>query len=324
MYNRKKENDRICSWQDHRYWSNVWKSRAQKIDFTPQYSSHQQYDNDYENTYQQQPEYHNEISQNTNYNTYQDAYQNSYQGGYQQEPQIQNGYENREQKPYDTPQPTERKGPLMQEIEITLPSHNTKDENMDMREGRRNRRGNYDDYDLTRGAKQMDLDELYSDDYDDEESISFRPGKKLSIVFSVIIIALIGFLGFRCISLGSKLKEAQKVIAEQEDLSARYETLEMDKLKLEEEIKTLKGGGTTTPEGESTQQNNGENSNNSEGNGDDPGNFDWYTVTESDNSWWTLAQRFYGDGTQYTRILEANGKTENDYLKAGDKLKIPK
>ena len=293
---------------------------TQKIDFTPQYSSHQQYDNDYENTYQQQPEYHNEISQNTNYNTYQDAYQNSYQGGYQQEPQIQNGYENREQKPYDTPQPTERKGPLMQEIEITLPSHNTKDENMDMREGRRNRRGNYDDYDLTRGAKQMDLDELYSDDYDDEESISFRPGKKLSIVFSVIIIALIGFLGFRCISLGSKLKEAQKVIAEQEDLSARYETLEMDKLKLEEEIKTLKGGGTTTPEGESTQQNNGENSNNSEGNGDDPGN----TVTESDNSWWTLAQRFYGDGTQYTRILEANGKTENDYLKAGDKLKIPK
>lgn len=297
---------------------------TQKIDFTPQYSSHQQYDNDYENTYQQQPEYHNEISQNTNYNTYQDAYQNSYQGGYQQEPQIQNGYENREQKLYDTPQPTERKGPLMQEIEITLPSHNTKDENMDMREGRRNRRGNYDDYDLTRGAKQMDLDELYSDDYDDEESISFRPGKKLSIVFSVIIIALIGFLGFRCISLGSKLKEAQKVIAEQEDLSARYETLEMDKLKLEEEIKTLKGGGTTTPEGESTQQNNGENSNNSEGNGDDPGNFDWYTVTESDNSWWTLAQRFYGDGTQYTRILEANGKTENDYLKAGDKLKIPK
>ena len=297
---------------------------TQKIDFTPQYSSHQQYDNDYENTYQQQPEYHNEISQNTNYNTYQDAYQNSYQGGYQQEPQIQNGYENREQKLYDTPQPTERKGPLMQEIEITLPSHNTKDENMDMREGRRNRRGNYDDYDLTRGAKQMDLDELYSDDYDDEESISFRPGKKLSIVFSVIIIALIGFLGFRCISLGSKLKEAQKVIAEQEDLSARYETLEMDKLKLEEEIKTLKGGGTTTPEGESTQQNNGENSNNSEGNGDDPGNFDWYTVTESDNSWWTLAQRFYGDGTQYTRILEANGKTENDYLKAGDKMKIPK
>ena len=97
--------------------------------------------------------------------------------------------------------------------------------------------------------------------------------------------------------------------------------------KLEEEIKTLKGGGTTaTAEGENTQQNNNENSNSnsSEANTDDPGNFDWYTVTESDNSWWTLAQRFYGDGTQYTRILEANGKTENDYLRAGDKLKIPK
>ena len=95
----------------------------------------------------------------------------------------------------------------------------------------------------------------------------------------------------------------------------------------EEEIKTLKGGGTTaTAEGENTQQNNNENSNSnsSEANTDDPGNFDWYTVTESDNSWWTLAQRFYGDGTQYTRILEANGKKESDYVKAGDKLKIPK
>lgn len=302
---------------------------TQRIDFTPQYSPHQQqYDNDYDNTYQQQPEYYNEVSQNTNYNTYQDAYQNSYQGGYQQEQHTQNGYENREQKSYDMSQSTERKGPLMQEIEITLPSHGAREENMDMdmRENRRNRRNNYDDYDLTRGAKQMDLDELYSDDYDDEESISFRPGKKLSIVFSIIVIALIGFLGFRCISLGSKLKEAQKTIAEQEDLSARYETLEMDKLKLEEEIKTLKGGGTTpAAEGEgNTQQNNGENSSSSETNGDDPGNFDWYTVTESDNSWWTLAQRFYGDGTQYTRILEANGKTESDYLRAGDKLKIPK
>lgn len=301
---------------------------TQRIDFTPQYSPHQQqYDNDYDNTYQQQPEYYNEVSQNTNYNTYQDAYQNSYQGGYQQEQHTQNGYENREQKSYDMSQSTERKGPLMQEIEITLPSHGAREENMDMdmRENRRNRRNNYDDYDLTRGAKQMDLDELYSDDYDDEESISFRPGKKLSIVFSIIVIALIGFLGFRCISLGSKLKEAQKTIAEQEDLSARYETLEMDKLKLEEEIKTLKGGETTpAAEGEgNTQQNNGENSS-SETNGDDPGNFDWYTVTESDNSWWTLAQRFYGDGTQYTRILEANGKTESDYLRAGDKLKIPK
>ena len=55
-----------------------------------------------------------------------------------------------------------------------------------MREGRRNRRGNYDDYDLTRGAKQMDLDELYSDDYDDEESISFRPGKNSVLYFLLL------------------------------------------------------------------------------------------------------------------------------------------
>ena len=287
---------------------------TQRIKFTP-YSSHQPaydgFDNYNDNPYDEQAEY--EPSQDTNYNVYQDSYQDSYQGGY---PENQ-------QNTYDVPEERQRKGPLMQEIEITLPGPggNTGETNTDGRESRRNRHNSYeyDDYDLARGAKQMDLDELYSDDYDDEESISFRPGKKLSIVFSIILIALVGFLGFRCVSLGGKLKEAQKTIADNEELSEKYETLQMDKLKLEEELNTLKSGGTPAAEGQTEADNNATNTAS-----EDEGNFDWYTVTASDNSWWTLAQRFYGDGTQYTRILEANGKTENDYLKAGDRLKIPK
>jgi len=37
-----------------------------------------------------------------------------------------------------------------------------------------------------------------------------------------------------------------------------------------------------------------------------------------------LAQKFYNDGTQYQKILDANGKKESDYVRVGDKLKIPK
>lgn len=293
--------------------------QTQRIDFTPQYSPHQQnYDSDDYNTqYNQQPEY-----QDTAPNF---DYQNSYQNGYQQDDYQQDGYSDgysNEQQPfYDTP-PEKRKGPLMQEIQITLPgpggqsnSGGREDEN------RRNRHNNYEDFDVARGAKQMDLDELYSDDYDDEEPISFHPGKKFGIIFSIIAIVLIGFLGFRCISLGSKLKQAEQKVAENEELNEKYQTLQMDNLKLEEELKTLKSGeaAPTESQGEETTQ-----PNDAQNNSEETGNFDWYTVTESDKTWWTLAQRFYGDGTQYTKILEANGKKEGDYLRAGDKIKIPK
>ena len=280
-------------------------NQKQNIQFTPQYSPHQpNYDNfeDYTDLYQEQADY----EPNTNYNVYQNSYQDS-------EYPDNNTYQ--EEKP--------RKGPLMQEIEITLPGPGGKEEPMEGREGRRNRHYDFDDYDLARGAKQMDLDELYSDDYDEEDSISFRPGKKLGILFSVILIALIGFLGFRCVSLASKLKAAEKIIAENEDISAKYETLQMDNLKLEEELNTLKAGGTPTQAEGQSQEQGQENNTTANANNNVEGNFDLYTVTGSD-TWWSLAQKFYGDGTQYTRILEANGKKESDYVKAGDKLKIPK
>ena len=212
----------------------------------------------------------------------------------------------------------ERRGPLMQEIEITLPSKNVPQEDGYASSSRRGHNRSYEDFDLARGAKQLDLNELYSDDYEDEERITFRPGKKFSVIFSVIAIVLIGFLGFRCISLGGRLKTAEQTIAENENLKSQYETLQMDKLKLEEELQALKGGGTTAQgEGENAQQGSTDTSS-------EEGNFDWYTTTASDTSWWGLAEKFYGNGTQYQKILDANGKTENDYLKAGERIKIPK
>lgn len=312
MYHTQTELDNQNMYQTQTGFDNQNMYQTQNINFTPQYSSRQPYndfDDYHDNAYQEQADY--GVSQDTNYNVYQNSYQDS---------------EYPENNTYHTQEENPRKGPLMQEIEITIPGPGGREENPENREGRRNRHYDFDNYDLARGAKQMDLDELYSDDYDDEDSISFRPGKKLSILFSVILIALIGFLGFRCVSLASKLKAAERTIAENEDISAKYEALQMDNLKLEEELNTLKAGGTpTTSEGQEGQTTNNTNTtaNVSDATNNDEGNFDWYTVTGSD-TWWSLAQKFYGDGTQYTRILEANGKKETDYVKAGDKLKIPK
>ncbi len=48
----------------------------------------------------------------------------------------------------------------------------------------------------------------------------------------------------------------------------------------------------------------------------------WYTVKSGD-SLWTIAQRFYGDGNQYTVIAEANGLNEMRRIYAGMQLAIP-
>jgi LysM repeat protein len=47
-----------------------------------------------------------------------------------------------------------------------------------------------------------------------------------------------------------------------------------------------------------------------------------YTVTPGDTLW-DIAERVYGDGTQYTRIAEANGLTNPDLITPGETLVIP-
>lgn len=47
-----------------------------------------------------------------------------------------------------------------------------------------------------------------------------------------------------------------------------------------------------------------------------------YTVEEGDTPW-SIASKFYGNGSYYTKILEANGLSENAVLKIGTKLIIP-
>ena len=47
-----------------------------------------------------------------------------------------------------------------------------------------------------------------------------------------------------------------------------------------------------------------------------------YTVVSGD-CLWSIALRFYGSGTQYTKIAAANGLADPDYIRIGQVLVIP-
>lgn len=50
---------------------------------------------------------------------------------------------------------------------------------------------------------------------------------------------------------------------------------------------------------------------------------DTYTVAKGDHLW-SIAQKVYGDGNMYTKILEANNLTNADQIEVGMVLKLPR
>lgn len=193
-----------------------------------------------------------------------------------------------------------------------------------------NGRGRYEDLDFAEKAKQENLDSLY-DDYDDEED--YHGGvNKLSIILGIIGLILIVFLIFKCVSLSSKLEEAQNQVTANGDLSSKYEKIQLEKMQLEEELADLKGtnpekstssadnSNTNTPsannsstiKSNTTTNNSGSNANASE-----------YVVQEGDTAW-SIAQKVLGNGAQYQKILDANNLKETDTISVGTKLKIPR
>lgn len=52
-------------------------------------------------------------------------------------------------------------------------------------------------------------------------------------------------------------------------------------------------------------------------------NVEEYTVVK-DDTYWKIAMKVYGDGSQYKKILDANNLEQDTLLEVGQKLKIPK
>ena len=192
-------------------------------------------------------------------------------------------------------------------------------------------RPRYEDIDFEERAKQEHLDSLYGDGYDDD----YRGGgrSKLPLILGMIGLVLIIFLIFRTVTLSSQLEEAQQQITETQDLNERYEQVQLEKMQLQEELDALQN-----PDGAAAQENtegnaddsetttgdstSGSDSNTSSSSSGSSSGTTEYTVQQGETPW-SKAQKFYGNGAEYTKILEANGLQEGENIKPGDVLKIP-
>lgn len=184
-------------------------------------------------------------------------------------------------------------------------------------------RPRYEDIDFEERAKQEHLDSLYGDGYDDD----YRGGgrSKLPLILGMIGLVLIIFLIFRTVTLSSQLEEAQQKVTETQDLNEKYEQVQLEKMQLQEELDALKNpDGTKTEEtadSEKTESTTTDDKKETSSTTSSAGTKD-YTVQDGDTPW-TMAQKFYGNGAEYTKILEANGLTEGANIQPGDVLKIP-
>lgn len=190
-------------------------------------------------------------------------------------------------------------------------------------------RPRYEDIDFEERAKQEHLDSLYEDDYDD-----YRGGKsKLPLILGIVALVLIVFLIFKTVTLSGQLEEAQQKVTETQDLNEKYEQVQLEKMQLQEELDALKNpdgakpeetSDGTTDDGQSETTGNADSTgttSGSTGTASSTGTRD-YTVQQGDTPW-TMAQKFYGNGAEYTKILEANGLQEGANIQPGDVLKIP-
>lgn len=192
-------------------------------------------------------------------------------------------------------------------------------------------RPRYEDIDFEERAKQEHLDSLYGDGYDDD----YRGGgrSKLPLILGIVGLVLIVFLIFKTVTLSSQLEEAQQQITETQDLNERYEQVQLEKMQLQEELDALQN-----PDGAAAQENtegnaddsetttgdstSGSDSNTSSSSSGSSSGTTEYTVQQGETPW-SMAQKFYGNGAEYTKILEANGLQEGENIKPGDVLKIP-
>ena len=192
-------------------------------------------------------------------------------------------------------------------------------------------RPRYEDIDFEERAKQEHLDSLYGDGYDDD----YRGGgrSKLPLILGMIGLVLIIFLIFKTVTLSSQLEEAQQKVTETQDLNEKYEQVQLEKMQLQEELDALQN-----PDGAAAQENtegnaddsetttgdstSGSDSNTSSSSSGSSSGTTEYTVQQGETPW-SMAQKFYGNGAEYTKILEANGLQEGDNIQPGDVLKIP-
>lgn len=183
----------------------------------------------------------------------------------------------------------------------------------------------YEDMDFEEKAKREHLDSLY-DDAEYEEDYGRGMGK-LPIILGIVALVLIVFLIFRTVSLSSQLESLQNELTQSQDYKQKYEDIQLEKMQLEEKLTALQGSAddteTKTEDNEKTQEADETKTETSTATSTSSSGTKQYTVKEGDTMW-TIAQSQLGNGAEYQKILDANGLKENDVLKPGTVIKIPK
>ncbi|MEA4972078.1 MAG: LysM peptidoglycan-binding domain-containing protein [Candidatus Metalachnospira sp.] len=226
----------------------------------------------------------------------------------------------------------------LEEPEEEQPKKPVKTENKEYKHSKKKRRQiDQKDLEISNIEKQANLNELFreDDDYYDEKHSSISVARIVIIVAAVVVFA---FLIYKAASLSGQVSKLNAQIETYKTMEKDYEQLKLDNLSLTEQVQSLNSqtGGdasnsgdndnTTTPA--STNNNsssNGSSSNNSSNNSssnNSSSSSTTYTVKSGD-TYWAIAAKEYGNGSYYTKILSANGLSENDKLKEGMTLTIP-
>lgn len=176
-----------------------------------------------------------------------------------------------------------------------------------------------EDIDFAEKEKEENLACLYSDEDFEDEKFELDKNKKTLLVVCGVAVFVVGVLLFQSISLKGKLSKAQEEIATFQDVSSKYEELQMEKLTLEDEINALRNGEPI----DSDKTKDASDKKTSDTKEKSNGEYEIY-VTKPNDTFWDIAQSVYGNGAYYTKILEANGLQESDPIHEGQELKIPK
>lgn len=183
------------------------------------------------------------------------------------------------------------------------------------------------DLELSNIEKQANLNELFreDDDYYDEKHSGLSVARVAIIVAVIVVFA---FLIYRAAALSGQVSKLNEQIETYKTMEKDYEQLKLDNLSLTEQVESL----TNQAKGETS---NGDDSNSSSDDSTTPASTNnnssggtattsstTYTV-QSGDTYWGIASKMYGNGSYYTKILSANGLSENDKLREGMTLKVP-
>ncbi len=182
------------------------------------------------------------------------------------------------------------------------------------------------DLELSNIDKQASLNELFreDDDYYDEKHSSISVAR-IAIIAAVIVV--FAFLIYKAASLSGQVSKLNEQIETYKTMEQDYEQLKLDNLSLKDQVESLNnqlGGGTTDSDTTSGDNDTtpASTNNNASSSSDSSSGSTTYTVKSGD-TYWGIATKVYGNGSYYTKILSANGLSENDKLKEGMTLTIP-